>query len=324
MSSIRATTVRTVLVWEEPEPPDFSDLPPLLNHGEESEPPEFWDLPPLEARGDGVVSLLGEDSEVHGVQRLSLAIRVPSTAISEDHGDAMIKVPQVAFPETRVSARTWKTGTPVEVDLFQLKLEHEEAFLDLWSILSYFGAYHAPAEEELAHIRWLEFERTLQAIINDGEEAEDMRIMAVARWGRENLPNDVFDHPWWQGRWDWFAPSPPNIASQDEDAHLDIDGEQGDLCKSKARREAGRGVEAREPVEGLVNFHSSGNADSTATSLHGLVLLDRTHGGNSLESSKPHGLAARCPHYNNNLDANIAASHSPRRARCLGTRRNSA
>ncbi|TFK79488.1 hypothetical protein K466DRAFT_606112 [Polyporus arcularius HHB13444] len=123
----------------------------------------------------------------------------------------------VPFPPSRQAARPWKERLPLEIDKYLLTLEHDGWLRDLHSILAYFGARHCPSDERCLDMQWCRFAQGVSDIIQDGQVAETTRIAAIARWGREYLPDEVFDDPWWQGRWNWYPPSSPTQPAADPD-----------------------------------------------------------------------------------------------------------
>ncbi|KAI0710335.1 hypothetical protein C8T65DRAFT_695615 [Cerioporus squamosus] len=156
----------------------------------EPSPPEPWDLPVLIARGDGVVCLVVDpdsDESANTLDGLSLAIHVPLAASMQDGSGPQILVP---FPATRQAARAWKHGLPFQIDLFQLRLEHEESLIALHSIFAYFGARHCPSDEVCLDLQWHGFVRAVLRVVGDQGETDVTRMAAIAAWGREHLPCD--------------------------------------------------------------------------------------------------------------------------------------
>ncbi|TFK84578.1 hypothetical protein K466DRAFT_601881 [Polyporus arcularius HHB13444] len=190
---------------------------------------EPWDVPVLVARGDGVVSIVDNRMPAARsvLQRWTLVVRVPS-ARSEAGGMQGCSTITVPFPGTRSAARRWKEALPVDVDMFQLRLEHEEALIALHSILAYFGARHCPSDEACLDRQWRNLAQGVTDIMENPAYTADTRIVEIARWGRDYLPDEVFDDPWWKGRLDWYPPSPrsqgPNEA---DDGHSEFEFGEG-------------------------------------------------------------------------------------------------
>ncbi|RDX52123.1 hypothetical protein OH76DRAFT_1416737 [Lentinus brumalis] len=190
------------------------------------EPSEPWDLPTLTARGNGVIVLVdnGDERRVNRLERLTLRVHIPDG----DHAAAAAPdILTIPFPARRQEARPWRDWHPFDVDLFQLRLEHEEAFRDLHCALAYFGARHCPVDEECVQRQWHGFARAVWRIAIEPEHPASARVVVLGRWARENLTEEIFEHPWWAGRWDW-SPSPhPVSVPLEEDEGSEFEFGQG-------------------------------------------------------------------------------------------------
>ncbi len=80
----------------------------------------------------------------------------------------------------------------MDIDLGQLQATHEDSFAALRAILSYFGAQHCPADEEEVETQWDLFAAYVGEIIEDQNVTEEARVIALASWGKANLPVRVY------------------------------------------------------------------------------------------------------------------------------------
>ncbi|TFK77961.1 hypothetical protein K466DRAFT_607482 [Polyporus arcularius HHB13444] len=174
------------------------------------------DLPIATVRGDGVLRVVDsvKVEKVNRMERLGLQLDVPCHEGAIPGQNSASTIP---FPPRRDAAKYWREYRPFDIDLKQLREEHEEAFVALHSVLSYFGSRHPPWDEVIIDRQWHTFTIAVWAIIEDPAETEDSRAIAIARWARDNMPDEVFDHPWWHGRWNWYPPSPREIECVDEE-----------------------------------------------------------------------------------------------------------
>ncbi|KAI0684307.1 hypothetical protein C8T65DRAFT_748775 [Cerioporus squamosus] len=183
-------------------------------------PPVPWELPVHGARGHGFIRIVDslDLSRVNRLERLTIELHVhcgDSTGSEFPANDGMISLP---FPARRQECRPWKdTSCPLDIDLAQLQQTHEESFVALHLIFAYFGAFHPPGDEDVVQMQWHRFARGVWAVMEAAEIAQDERAVAVASWGKANLPDEVFDGPWWAGRWNWYPPLPRQIEYTDEE-----------------------------------------------------------------------------------------------------------
>ncbi|RDX44742.1 hypothetical protein OH76DRAFT_1421218 [Lentinus brumalis] len=180
------------------------------------EPGDPWDLPTLIARGNGMIRLVDNEdtTRVNRLERLSLEFHVPCAG---DDVEPETRCVRIEFPARRQAARPWRHGKPVEFELFQLQAPHEQGFLALHAMLSYFAASHCPSDDEIIQRQWHAFGRAVWDIVEDARFDEGDRVLEVAAWGRDNMPDEVFEHPWWWGRWDWYPPLPNEVEYMDEE-----------------------------------------------------------------------------------------------------------
>ncbi len=95
---------------------------------------------------------------------------------------------QIAFPARRQEARPWKDRDPVQFAMTQLAAAHEDAFVALRGVMSYFGATHCPSDEEVIQRQWHTFARAVWNIVADPNQDDASRFLSVATWSKENMP----------------------------------------------------------------------------------------------------------------------------------------